>query len=376
MIKDKKDMRHIGKAFAFKILGCLVSLIPIEAYSQTDYEEAVDSVEMSDEDMDRLANVPIFLGEGRASGETDSVIQARYIIEQIPGKKFALYDGLKDTFVVDNMDHIEYNYSFVAPDSIVYSYFNFEKGIMRGLIGICTDNNEKVIMSEYNPKYVVDISECTTIDSVITEKCKTQLLKEMKDIDGIYGQIAVVDIPTGKLKAWLALRKTDNGYDDGEILYTRIAASHMLAPVFKDYTDTLEEEYNVLDIAVILSSLYCRDGQYLMPTLNGDTVTSALLYDYSKEVSDRYRKMLTSSSELDEYHSTGNMKVAGLYSLARGLNTRFDGKVDEISFGGCFPSKSPKYGIGIFIDKVSDGSVSIDDFSKRVNTIAQNLIEE
>lgn len=163
-------MRHISKSLTLIILGCLVSLFPIKAYSQTDYVEAVDSVEMSDEDMDSLANVPIFLGEGRASCETDSVIQARYIIEQIPGKKFTLYDGLKDTFVVDNMDHLEYNYSFVASDSIVYSYFNFEKGIMRGLIGICTDNNEKVIMSEYNPKYVVDISECTTIDSVITEK--------------------------------------------------------------------------------------------------------------------------------------------------------------------------------------------------------------
>lgn len=56
---------------------------------------------------------------------------------------------------------------------------------------------------------VASLDRCTTIDAQITGKCKKQLAAGLKNFQGSYGQLAVLDAQTGQLKAWVALAMKD-----------------------------------------------------------------------------------------------------------------------------------------------------------------------
>lgn len=97
-------------------------------------------------------------------------------------------------------------------------YFYAEKGIEQGIIGVYGNNNQTLGIWHDSPEYVGNLDECTTIDTAISKKCKSLLQKGMKTLDGTYGQIAVIDAQNGRLKAWVALEKKDNGFSDAKLL--------------------------------------------------------------------------------------------------------------------------------------------------------------
>lgn len=132
-------------------------------------------------------------------------------------------DSVEEITKHENVTNIEYDdLSFsrrhIADDNTEIFYFYAEKGIGQGIIGVYGNNNQTLGIWHDNPEYVGNLDECTTIDTAISKKCKSLLQKGMKTLDGTYGQIAVIDAQNGRLKAWVALEKKDNGFSDAKLL--------------------------------------------------------------------------------------------------------------------------------------------------------------
>lgn len=132
-------------------------------------------------------------------------------------------DSVEEITKHENVTNIEYDdLSFsrrhIADDNTEIFYFYAEKGIEQGIIGVYGNNNQTLGIWHDNPEYVGNLDECTTIDTAISKKCKSLLQKGMKTLDGTYGQIAVIDAQNGRLKAWVALEKKDNGFSDAKLL--------------------------------------------------------------------------------------------------------------------------------------------------------------
>lgn len=440
--------RHINNNFMVLLVGLLVSMISMNSYSQTTLSEEVDSVALTDEEFDSIENIPIELGEGKGSEELDSIATARYIIKQQPDNKFELYDFEKDTIFANDMDWLGFSHTYIAPDSSTYCYFNFEKGIMSGVIGIDMKDDHKVTISNYNPELVTSIGECCTIDTTITNLCHDALLQGMKANNGLYGQIAIVDVPTGHLKAWVAIRKNGNEYADAELLYTRVAGTHLMLPVnvafsmfnngispddtvntgngtyklpngrilsdpscssggygritfldgmkknsivamykaierFTDDAlsgwealDTICEDMNAMELAAVLSSIYYRDGAIYIPTLIGDSIDIQDKDDnpqgYHKYVKEIMAGLNQNGGAQSSYAPKG-INIAGIYGTANELKTQIDGVVSQAAFGGCFPTESPRYGIGVFIDKSPQETITSRHLSTIVNSVVETL---
>lgn len=132
-------------------------------------------------------------------------------------------DSVEEITKHENVTNIEYDdLSFsrrhIADDNTEIFYFYAEKGIGQGIIGVYGNNNQTLGIWHDNPEYVGNLDECTTIGTAISKKCKSLLQKGMKTLDGTYGQIAVIDAQNGRLKAWVALEKKDNGFSDAKLL--------------------------------------------------------------------------------------------------------------------------------------------------------------
>lgn len=440
--------RKINKTLLLLFVGLLANLLPLSSNAQTTLSEEVDSIALTDEQLDSIDNMPIELSEGRGSVELDSIATARYIIKQKPDDKFELYDSEKDTIIAKDLGWLRFSHTFIAPDSSTYCYFNFEKGVMSGLIGIDMKDYHKVTISNFNPNLVTSIGKCSTIDTTITKVCREALLQGMKANEGLYGQIAIVDVPTGHLKAWVAIRKNGNEYDDAELLYTRAAGTHLMLPVnvtlsmlnngispddtvntgngtyrlasgqlLKDPScscggygritfldgmkknsvvamykaierftddaisgwetlDTICEDMNAMELAVVLSSVYYRDGAIYVPTLIGDSVDIQDKGDDPPAYHKYAREIMTGLNKDDgaqASYAPKGINIAGIYGTANELKTQVDGVVSQAAFGGCFPAESPRCGIGVFIDKFQQNSITSRQLSTIVNSVVETL---
>lgn len=87
-----------------------------------------------------------------------------------------------------------------------------------GILGITPSSGSSLCVWMDNPNFVASTDECTTIDRKISEKCRSILKKGMKKLNGVYGQIAVIDAETGHLKAWVAMERKDNELTDAKLL--------------------------------------------------------------------------------------------------------------------------------------------------------------
>lgn len=276
--------RYIKRGMVMVLVGIIASVCAVGSYSQTTlpeeavdsaewWDEAVDSVALTDEEIDSLENMPIELEDGSGSEELDSIALARYDIREQTDGRLEIYDVEKDTVVASDMDWLAFSHTFIAPDSSTYCYFRYEKGFMYGLIGIDMQNDHKVTIGNYNPELVTSIDSCTTIDTAITKVCREALLQGMKTTDGLYGQIAIVDLPVGHLKAWVALRRNGDEIDDGEILWTRAAGTRLMLPInvvcnMLDYGISPDETVNTgngtykLPNGTTLRDPSCKTGGY------------------------------------------------------------------------------------------------------------------
>lgn len=124
---------------------------------------------------------------------------------------------------------------------------------------------------DYESDSIASLRFCTTIDKDITAQCRTGLGNTMDSINGVYGQVAVVDFQTGHLKAWVALNRENGKCSDGPLLSnscTLTAISPLAAACFLSMAGVAPEDsvdmgmgvYEVSDKYVVRDHNWRTDG--------------------------------------------------------------------------------------------------------------------
>ena len=225
------------------------------------------------------------------------------------------------------MTNIEYDVlSFsrrqIAEDNTEIFYFYAEKGIEQGIIGVYGNNNQTLGIWHDNPEYVGNLSECTTIDTAISKKCKRLLQKGMEALDGTYGQIAVIDAQNGRLKAWVALEKKDNDFSDAKLLrnvfsprrITTIGTAAVLADIDANLEDSIDAGNGAYDTE---DGLKIRDHNWRTGGYGKMTVRDALvkksnvaMYKMTQVAMGNERAHDVWQEMMDHPHSTNAMEIA------------------------------------------------------------------
>lgn len=161
----------------------------------------------------------------------DTCEQRRYAIVTKDGKK-GIYDLERhENVTAIDLDFICYSRSLQLDDSLCLYYFYAEDGLQSGIIGVAGTNNSTLGFWNDNPRLVGNLAHCTTVDSIVSDTCRSLLLDCMLRLNGNYGQIAVIDAQTGHLKAWVALGRSNDGFEDAKLLKLSCTAS-MFRPMF------------------------------------------------------------------------------------------------------------------------------------------------
>ncbi len=255
-----------------------------------------------------------------------------YRIDTCEEKRFAIVlkdakCGIYDLQRHENVTNIEYDVlSFsrrqIAEDNTEIFYFYAEKGIEQGIIGVYGNNNQTLGIWHDNPEYVGNLSECTTIDTAISKKCKRLLQKGMKALDGTYGQIAVIDAQNGRLKAWVALEKKDNDFSDAKLLrnvfsprcITTIGTAAVLADIDANLEDSIDAGNGAYDTE---DGLKIRDHNWRTGGYGKMTVRDALvkksnvaMYKMTQVAMGNERAHDVWQEMMDHPHSTNAMEIA------------------------------------------------------------------
>ena len=128
--------------------------------------------------------------------QIDTCSMTKFAIVTKDGKQ-GIYDLEKHKNVTEiDFDVAGFSRRYVSEDGIEVFYFYVEKGIERGIIGVTGENNQTVGIWHDNPNYVATLDECTTIDSMMTQKCQDVLYKGLQMLNGTYGEIAGIDAQT------------------------------------------------------------------------------------------------------------------------------------------------------------------------------------
>lgn len=78
------------------------------------------------------------------------------------------------------------------------------KGHSEGIVSVASSGDvAAVMMLDEDQTYSLD--SCRTIDKEVTELSRELLEEDMKEHDGLYGQVLVMETQTGNIKAWVAL---------------------------------------------------------------------------------------------------------------------------------------------------------------------------
>lgn len=255
-----------------------------------------------------------------------------YRIDTCEEKRFAIVlkdakCGIYDLQRHENVTNIKYDdLSFsrrhIADDNTEIFYFYAEKGIEQGIIGVYGNNNQTLGIWHDNPEYVGNLDECTTINTAISKKCKSLLQKGMKTLDGTYGQIAVIDAQNGRLKAWVALEKTDNGFSDAKLLrnvfsprsITTIGTAAVLADIDANLEDSIDAGNGAYDTE---DGLKIRDHNWRTGGYGKMTVRDALvkksnvaMYKMTQVAMGNERAHDVWQKMMEHPHSTNAMEIA------------------------------------------------------------------
>ena len=190
------------------VLALLFSVIGAYVCAQ----EGADSVWVDSVEGDSVALAEEFKSDYDSEEDKarmDSLIQARYVIVSMNGK-YGIYDREKnDSVTAVDMDNIEYSHYFQPEESMCFCYFYYEKGLQCGKIGIIMNDNTKMEAFADNPRLVGKHEEFPAIDSLILVRSYDVLSDCMAAIDGIKGQVAVIDAKTADVLALGALENAD-----------------------------------------------------------------------------------------------------------------------------------------------------------------------
>ena len=198
---------RLGKRMTM-VLALLLSVIGADVCAQ----EVADSVWVDSVEVDSVTLAEEFKSDYDSEEDKarkDSLIQARYVIVSMNGK-YGIYDREKnDSVTAVDMDNIEYSHYFQPEDSMCFCYFYYEKGLQCGKIGIIMNDNTKMEAFADNPRLVGNVEDFPAIDSLISERSYDVLSDCMAAIDGIKGQVAVIDAKTADVLALGALENAD-----------------------------------------------------------------------------------------------------------------------------------------------------------------------
>ena len=219
-------------------------------------------------------------------------------------------------------DVLSFSHRQITEDNTEIFYFYAEKGIEQGIIGVYGNNNQTLGIWHDNPEYVGNLSECTTIDTAISKKCKRLLQKGMEALDGTYGQIAVIDAQNGRLKAWVALEKKDNDFSDAKLLrnvfsprcITTIGTAAVLADIDANLEDSIDAGNGAYDTE---DGLKIRDHNWRAGGYGKMTVRDALvkksnvaMYKMTQVAMGNERAHDVWQEMMDHPHSTNAMEIA------------------------------------------------------------------
>jgi len=107
-------------------------------------------------------------------------------------------------------------------------------------------------------------------------------------------------------------------------------------------------------MAAIVGSFYNSDI-LSAPSLVGDSVRIVDELPFNAKMQSNLRSVLVDANKDDGVQAKcapKNISEAGLYGNIKNKENQ-----RELSYAGCFPADSPRYAIGIFIDKDNDGNV-------------------
>lgn len=404
------------------VLASLLSVIGADVYAQ----EEVDSVWVDSVEVDSVALAEEFKS-GYDSEENkakmDSCIQARYVIVSNNGK-YGIYDREKnDSVTAVDMDYIEYSHYFQPEESMCFCYFYYEKGLQYGKIGINMNDNTKVEAFADNPKLVGKEEDFPTIDSLISMQSYDVLNECMTDIDGIQGQVAVIDARTADVLAWGALQNVE-----GDIVYAPLLKRYCSLETYMPFVaaDCLAQSKISLEdsvdtgqgILVLNDSLRIRDHNWRRGGYGMLTYRQALLNksrigmyhammtlpdgtDYWRYVTDQTKntnamEMATVFNNIFHLDSVnvsmerrsnireiaiGMFKERGIQhkralkdvELAGVYNVADDETEQTFTFVGCFPVDKPKYAISMVVQRMHKLPASLAMVSAKVNKLIEWL---
>lgn len=345
--------------------------------------------------------------------KVDTCEITRYATVRKDGK-WGIYDlERKENVTEVDMDMIMFSRFHVSEDGVRVCYFYAEKGYKCANIGVIMDNNQQVAVWKDNSKYIADLSRCTTIDSTLSSRCRLLLSESLTQINGDYGQIAIIDANSGHLKTWVASSKQGSGYEESPILLNSCSINAMSPFLLKlmlgqtgrtldstvetsdgtltcrqlieqgkehllliDTTDDkkpfeekmkeLKNDITAGDALMLACSMtgIGNGGRFMHPTLQEDEVTCE-------------EDELLSPDAMREIRSLYKMEspnIAGRYSVVTNA-VRYDGSgpVDEMCFAGFMPSDKPKYAICVFLNKPSGGNSDTKQLSRIVNRLTEWL---
>lgn len=277
-----------------------------------------------------------------------------------------------------------------------------------------------VAQSETDPEYVGDLSECTTIESEITKKCSELLEKGLQELNGTDGQIAVIDAKNGRLKAWVALEKKDNGFAETRLLkkaysprtMTLSGVLPMLADINASLEDTIDvsgkmtirealvnksnvamykiiqtamgddgadrfwqkmtndnKATNAMEMAALLASVY-KGNSFICPTLKGDSVDVEIDEDRIKPLGRQYMHEillgLNQMGGIQSSYAPKDVELAGIYGNEDLEPNDGETNLAETSFAGLFPAKEPRYSICVFIHRPIEPTHSPKDLATSI----------
>ena len=353
----------------------------------------------------------------------DSCIQARYVIVSKNGK-YGIYDSEKnDSITAVDMDYIEYSHYFQPEDSMCFCYFYYEKGLQCGKIGINMNDNTKTEIFADNPRLVGKKEDFPAIDSLISEQSNDVLSECMAAIDGIQGQVAVIDARTSDVLAWGALENVEGDIVYAPLLkrlcssetYMPFVAADCLAQSKTSLEDSVDTDQGIL---MLNDSVRIRDHNWRRGGYGMLTYRQALL---NKSRIGMYHAMMTLPDGMDYWmyatdqtKNTNAMEQATVFNnifhldsvnvskerrgniraiaigmfkeggiqhkrapkdveLAGVYNVADDGTEQTFTFVGCFPADKPKYAVSMVVLRKHKLPASPAMVSDRVNKLIEWL---
>ena len=365
----------------------------------------------------------VYAQEVSDSVSMDSYIQTRYEIVSKNGK-YGIYDREKnDSVTAVDMDYIEYSHYFQPEDGMCFCYFYIEKGLQCGKIGINMNDNSKMEVISDNPRLVGKEENIPTIDSLISARSYDVLSECMADIDGIQGQVAVIDARTSDVLTWGALENVEGAIVYAPLLkrlyssetYMPFVAADCLAQSKTSLEDSVDTGQGILVLndSVRISDHNWRRGGYGILTYRQALLNKSRIgmyhammtlpdgMDYWKYATDQTKN--TNAMELamifnNIYHldsvnvsverrsniraiAIGMFKEGGIQhkrapkdvDLAGVYNVADDGTEQTFSFVGCFPADKPKYAISMVVLRKHKRPASSAMVSGKVNELIEWL---